>query len=201
MATMIKENEKQLNIGVKIKPNTILFFDMDGTIVDTDYANYLSYKKAIKSVLQTDSVIEYNRKERFNRVSLKKTLPNLTDKEFEKIIKLKEKNYKEQLSQTKLNKLVSKILLHYSNTNKTVLVTNCHEDRAILTLNYYKLTDKFSNLFFKQFGNNNEKTNKFHNAIQCLGISPKLVIVFENEENAIKDALNAGILIENILFL
>jgi len=198
---MIKENEKQLNIGVKIKPNTILFFDMDGTIVDTDYANYLSYKKAIKSVLQTDSVIEYNRKERFNRVSLKKTLPNLTDKEFEKIIKLKEKNYKEQLSQTKLNKLVSKILLHYSNTNKTVLVTNCHEDRAILTLNYYKLTDKFSNLFFKQFGNNNEKTNKFHNAIQCLGISPKLVIVFENEENAIKDALNAGILIENILFL
>ncbi len=198
---MIKVNETQLDIGEKIKPDTILFFDMDGTIVDTDFANYLSYKKAIQSVILTDTVIEYNPKERFNRASLKKTIPNLTETEFEKIIHLKEKNYKEQLSQTKLKKLVAKILLHYSNTNETVLVTNCREDRAILTLNYHELTDKFSNFFFKQFGNNNEKINKFHNAIQCLGISPKLVIVFENEEDAIEDALNAGILIDNILFL
>jgi beta-phosphoglucomutase-like phosphatase (HAD superfamily) len=39
--------------------------------------------------------------------------------------------------------------------------------------------------------------NKFQNAISVLGISPKSVIVFENEEAEIMDALNAGIQVIN----
>ena len=30
-----------------INSETVLFFDMDGTIVDTDFANFLSYRDAI----------------------------------------------------------------------------------------------------------------------------------------------------------
>ena len=33
---------------MKISSEKILFFDLDGTLVDTDYANWLSYKEAAK---------------------------------------------------------------------------------------------------------------------------------------------------------
>jgi hypothetical protein len=46
--------------------------------------------------------------------------------------------------------------------------------------------DKFSCFFFRQFEENNKK------AISSLGISPKLVIAFENEEEEIADAKKAG---------
>ena len=64
--------EKPMNKPkLKIKETDILFFDMDGTLVDTDFANFLSYKKAIQSFIPTENEIQYNPNERFNRASLK----------------------------------------------------------------------------------------------------------------------------------
>lgn len=188
------------DIGIKIEADSILFFDMDGTLVNTDFANYLSYKMAIQSVIQTKISISYNQNERINRSSLK-IFPNLTEAECQEIIQTKEENYKEYLSQTKLNKSVADILIKYHKRNKTVLVTNCREDRALMILNYHGLTNMFSNFFFRQLSTNNEKINKFQKAIQSLGVSPNMVIVFENEKIEIADAINTGIPIDNILIL
>jgi beta-phosphoglucomutase len=201
MATVEKTNEAIKNLDLKIKTDNILFFDMDGTLVDTNFANYLSYKKAIKSVIQSDTNIAYSPSERFNRRLLNIVVPNLTNIDYDKIIQQKEVNYKDELPHSKLNKSVADILIQYSKTNKTVLVTNCREDRALMTLDYHGLTDKFSNLYFRQFSNDNEKINKFKNAILSLNISPNLVVVFENEEIEIQDAITAGIPSGNILFL
>lgn len=33
-----------------ISDDTVLFFDLDGTLIDTDYANYLAYEKAIQTI-------------------------------------------------------------------------------------------------------------------------------------------------------
>lgn len=185
----------------KVNSDTILFFDMDGTLIDTNFANYLSYKKAIETVKLTTIDILYNPNERFNRSLLKKTIPNLSEPDYETIIKMKEELYKEYLPHTKLNKLIADILVKYSKTNKTVLVTNCREDRALITLNYHGIFNQFSNYYFRQLSATNNKINKFKNAIVDLKISPDLVIVFENEENEIKDAINAGIHYDNIIIL
>lgn len=174
---------------------------MDGTLVDTDFANFLSYKKAIKSVIQTKKDILYNSNERFNRASLKRVVPNLKKTEYDKIIQQKEEIYKEHLSQTKLIKSVADILIEYSKTNKTVLVTNCRKDRALMTLNYHNLTDKFSNIFFRQISDNEDRINKYKNAISSLSLSAQKVIVFENEKPEIEDAINAGIRIDNIIVI
>ncbi len=192
-------NEVEPRPNVKIEKNSILFFDMDGTLVDTDFANFLSYKKAIQTVIQLDLGTLFNPKERFNRTSIKKVIPNLTDVEYDNIIQQKEKNYKDYLPQTKINKLIADILIQYSKTNKTVLVTNCRKDRALMTLNYHNLTDKFSTLFFRQSSANENRINKFTNAISVMNLSAKEVLVFENEKQEIEDALAAGILINNIL--
>ena len=60
-------------------------------------------------------------------------------------------------------------------------------------MKHFGLEDIFSNIFYREFGENEEKVNKFQNAISKLGVPPKLVIAFENEEIEIEDAKNAGI--------
>ena len=196
---MDNANEIKQNIDRKIKKHTVLFFDLDGTLVDTNFANFLSYKKAIQTVINSETDIPYNPNERFNRASIKRVISNLTETEYEKIVQQKEENYIENLSQTKLNILVSDILIQYSKTNKTILVTNCREDRALMTLNHHNLTDKFSNLFFRQVSDNEKRINKYKNAISSLNLPTQTIIVFENEKQEIEDAILAGISINNIL--
>ena len=181
----------------KITVDTVLFFDMDGTLIETNLANFLSYKKAIESVMKLDYGLTYNPIERFNRSNLENVVPNLTTGEYERIIREKEGYYKDFLQQTTLKTEVVDILLRYSGTNKTILVTNCRKDRAITTLNYFGLTNKFSHIFYREFDENEKKINKFQNAILKLGVSPDFIVVFENEEKEIADAIEAGIKIIN----
>ena len=69
-----------------INSENVLFFDMDGTLVDTNFANYLSYKKAIQSITQSKPDMSYNPNERFNREVLKSVIPNRSEIEYERII-------------------------------------------------------------------------------------------------------------------
>jgi len=184
--------ERNLWLNNIITSDSILFFDMDGTLIDTDYANFLSYKKAIEQVVQNDFGLSYNPKQRFNRSLLKTTIPNLTETELKMIVGEKEKCYKYYLSETQLNHETVAILTTYFTQNKIVLVTNCRKERALATLQHHELSDKFSNFFFKQF-DKKRKINKFQNAIMKLGISPNVVIAFENEESEIVNAITAGI--------
>lgn len=189
------------DIYIKINADTVLFFDLDGTLVDTDFANFISYQDAIQSIIKTDEEIQYIPNERFNRATLKKLIPNLSEENLRKIIRQKELNYKDNINQTKLNKFVTQILNKYSKTNKTVLVTNCRKDRAILTLEYHKLTDKFSHILYREISENENHINKYKNAINSLSLSAKTVLVFENEKTEIDDAILAGISINNIFIL
>lgn len=185
----------------EITKDYILFFDMDGTLVDTNYANFLAYKIAIQFVTKSSYDIAYNPDRRFNRSYLKEAIPNLTQTDYEKIIQHKEEFYKDFLHETVLNSETIEILLKYSNTNKTVLVSNCRKDRAIMTLKYLRIADKFNHIFCREFGEKDKKINKFQNAISKLDIQPHFVIAFENEESEIIDAQNAGISIINPTYL
>ncbi len=194
----MKEIEK---VTQNITADIILFFDMDGTLIDTDLANFLSYKKAIASVTKSDNNLTYNPDKRFNRSNLKNAVPNLTESEYEKIIQEKEEYYNDFIHETKLKTEIADILIKYSKTNKTILVTNCRKDRAMTTLKHFELEDKFSDVFCREFNDNDKKVNKFQNAISRLGVPPNLVIAFENEETEIADAQKAGISIINPTYL
>lgn len=185
------------NEDIKINADTVLFFDMDGTLIDTNLANFLSYKKAINSVTKMDNDLTFNSNKRFNRSILKNSVANLSEAEYERIVQEKEEYYNDFLHETILNIEVADILTKYSKTNKTVLVTNCRQERALTTLNYFGLADKFSDIFYRQFADNEKKINKFQNAIAKLGVPPNLIIAYENEEAEIADAKKAGIEIIN----
>lgn len=195
LATMGIKN----NIKLNINEWTVFFFDMDGTLIDTDFANFLSFKTAINSVIGVVKDISYNPNERFNRTVLKREFPDLKENEYNDIVRLKELNYSENLNQTKLINDTCEILAQYSKSNTTVLVTNCREERAVLTLKYHNLIDKFSHIFFRTSIDKDSYINKFENALMNIKISPNSVLVFENEPVEIEDAIKAGIPITNII--
>lgn len=172
---------------------------MDGTLVDTDYANYLSFKMAIQSVINPIQFLPFNPNERFNRTILKREFPNLKDNEYKEIIRLKERFYSENIGQTKLLPYANEILDSFFELNTTVLVTNCREDRAIMTLNQHGLTDKFKHKIFRKSIDKDRHINKFENALKMLELEPQMIIAFENEQFEIEEAIKAGIPIENII--
>lgn len=193
---MKQTNEIKKDI-YKITNDTILFFDMDETLIYTNLANFLSFNKAIQSVTNKDNGLTYDPNKRFNRSNLKDAIPNLSEIQYDKIIREKEQYYNDFLDKTELNQTIVDILHRYSKTNMTVLVTNCRKERAMAILNHFGLVDKFSHIFHRQFSESDQRINKYQFAISELGLQPSLVIAFENEEIEIIDAKQAGIQIIN----
>jgi beta-phosphoglucomutase len=184
-----------------ISTETIIFFDMDGTLIDTDYSSYLSYRQAIQEVTHGNFDIRFTPSKRFNREELKNATPNLSDIERNKIISLKTKYYEQYLPETKLNSLLANMLRNFNQTNETALVTNGLEERVIMTLQYHGLLKCFSHMFCCCKPSEKGITNKYQNAIIQLDARPESVIVFEDEIAEVHNAMLAGIPRENIIII
>ena len=183
----------------KIVTKNILIFDLDGTIVNTDKANFLAYKEAVKKIEKKDLSSLYLKNERFTRNKLKEILPTLNDSKYNEIIKIKNAVYGKYLQETSINTLALKIAYNFSKTNKIILATNSHVERAELVLKHHHLDDIFDFKFYKN--DYNEENNKFKYILNYLKIDPNPIIVFENANSEIKKAKLAGIPEKNIINL
>ena len=188
----------EINALLKIDSKSILFFDLDGTLIDTDYSNFLSYKKAIQEIINPSYDILYDINKRFTRQTIKELFPTINQINFEKIIQRKNILYKKYLFKTKSNKLFIEILKTLSKTNITVLVTHSHKDRAVMILKHHMIFDKFTHRFYQQ-NINGSKVNKFQYVLNSLNITSGSIILFENEFLEIENAIISGIPIENII--
>ena len=181
----------------KIRKLNVFIFDLDGTLINTDYANFLSYKVAIKQTIQPRLNLIFNPSKRLTRESIRTIIPNISEENFNKIIKIKENLYFEYLHKTKLNREISDILvLEEFQGNEFVLVTNSRKKRATLLLKYHNIFNKFTHNYYRE---DMMSANKFNQVLSDLNISGNSVVVFENNEIEIKAANSAGIPPENII--
>lgn len=179
--------------------NNILFFDMDGTLVDTDYANYLAYHQAIELVIGRKQLAPCDNQTRFDKSALVKFYPQLNAEEYQAIIQLKGRLYEDFLSETRLNEDLAKALCQVSDKRQTVLVTNANRARAMLTLEHHGIVDYFNHLFFGECCIN--AGSKYENALQSLGVDLDNVIIFENDLNEITKVINLGVNQQNIIHI
>jgi beta-phosphoglucomutase len=109
---MLRQVESENDADIAVPPGFIIFCDMDGTLVDTDYANYLSYRHAIIEVTCGNHDVEFSR-ERLDRKSLNKRLPSLTAAQCEVIASLKAAYFAEFILETRLNTALANLLTKY----------------------------------------------------------------------------------------
>lgn len=179
---------------MKITPDKILFFDLDGTLVDTDYANWISYREVIRNTLSEEDFKKLNFlfEENFNcRITASTIYNYLAEEKANEIISKKQRLYSAHPFYTKKIEENISILKRFSQTNKIILVSNAKKSRGLETLKYNRLDSYFHQMFFKE--DQTLSLNKYENAIKILGINPKNIVAFEDNEEEIQKAKNAGI--------
>lgn len=195
---MHKGNNSMINyLKEIITDKTYLIFDLDGTLIDTDEANFLSYQEAIKNIKNIDLKSIYNSSERFTREKLNLMIPNLTAQEFKKIVELKTNIFQKNLKYTVLNTSIFQIMDKFSKTNKIILATSSHKIKADLLLNHYNLFNLFDKKYYKESYVNQD--NKYQYITNDLNINFNDIIIFEDNYNETCKALDLGILSENII--
>lgn len=166
-------------------------FDLDGTLVDTNYANFLAYRAAIFATTNIDIINlkeEYNPQQRFTRQSLKRLFPTLTAEILSEIIKIKETKYVDYLSKTCLLQPFNEILKNLDK-DKCFLLTTATKKRVFQILDFYRIRSYFNQIFCKE---DIDEENKFAYFIKKLNISPTSAIVYENEEIEMQNAISLG---------
>lgn len=191
---------------MKITSDKILFFDLDGILVDTDYANWISYKEAINEFFGENSFRkEYNPiEDRFDSSNLARIIYRLYNSDGlsfypvctyklaeEQIIQKKQEFYSTKLNLTRKIEENVALLKRFSRTNKIILVSNAKKSRGLETLKYHQLDSYFHKMFFKEDKTLSE--NKYENAIKTLKINPQNIIAFEDNEEETQKAKEAGV--------
>ena len=169
--------------------NYILAFDLDGTLVNTDKANSMAYQKSVYDV--TGITIDIDNC-RITRDSLK-TMINVSDNILQETIVKKEKLFAEYLIYTQ--PLPAFFMLQHLKNTHNILLTYARRERAKSVLEYYGVTSLFENFYCRD---SYSGKSKFDYLINELHYSSDKIILFENDQEAIADALHFGIPHRNI---
>lgn len=190
---MIKEILNNKNID-----KNLFVFDLDGTLVDTDEANFLAYKEAINKIKNINLKTQNTKNERYTRKSLYSTVEKLTTEEYRNIIKIKNNVFYKYLEKSKVNKIALKSIARIPKKNKIILATNSSKNRANMILKYHNLKESFNYIFYKEDYAAQNIENKFEYILKNLKIDPNFVIIFEDDINEAENSIRLGIPEENI---
>lgn len=188
------------SLAQKISKTNILIFDLDGTIVNSDEANFLAYADATNVTLGMDIVKTCTDQERFTRQRLKKIIPGLSNSNFERIVQLKEQIFPSYLHMTREITCVTHIIRTFFQTCTVVLSTNSSEYRANITLVHHGLFNIFNHRFYRTDPSRSTE-NKYIHAITVLNTNPSLCFAFEDDPAEIQAAISAGIPQVNIIHI
>lgn len=174
--------------------NKLAMFDLDGTLFDTTYVNYYSYKQALEKFGHT---LEYDYfcRECSGR-HYKDFLLNIlgpSSEIFEQVHNEKKQLYSSNLSFAKMNHHLFNIIDGLKNNYHIALVTTASQRNCMELLNYFSVADKFDLIIT----NSDVQKTKPHpegylKAMDHFKVSPKDSIIFEDSKTGIQAAMNSG---------
>lgn len=171
----------------------VYVFDLDNTLIATDIANNLAYTEAINSVMKRKFVIDFVK--RFTRSELNKLIPHLSQEQYEHIVALKEQVFGSYICKTTLNENLVDILKQlFEYGAHTILLTNSHSERATQLCSYYKISHYFAQSFYYE-----DCRGDKYSFLKSKGYNIESIILYENDDYSIQEAIGEGIHLENII--
>lgn len=186
---MIVNTYQQLNdiINKRLDKGYSIVFDLDGTLIESDVANNLAYQKAYQ--MKYGSNASLLMQGRITRERLQKELL-LSFEDLKEIVIFKQQVLYSYIHCTKATKIFdyAKSLI---GKYPMYLATNARADRVFLLSNHYRMAEMFEGIICKEDIPSNK--SKFEAAIEKFGLNPNRIIVFENSQKEIENALRIGV--------
>lgn len=164
--------------------------DLDGTLVETDEANFLAYQESIEKVMGVRIV---SKRGRFTKENILEECPQINDEELKEVVKCKNDVFEKYLGETIPNLDVVEMVERMSQKCQVILCSNSNSRRGNDVLAYHNLDRLFDEKYY-----NILPLNKYAKVLSLYNLASKDVLVLENDEAGISDALKVGILKEQI---
>jgi beta-phosphoglucomutase-like phosphatase (HAD superfamily) len=180
---------QQLNdiIDERLGKNFSIVFDMDGTLIESDVANNLAYQKAYQMKYGSSACLMMSG--RITRERLQREL-TISENDMNEIIAFKQQVLYSYIHCTKATKIYdfAKSLL---GKFPLYLATSAHADRVSLLLNYYHMADMFEGIVCGEEVTSGR--SKFDVVMEKYNLDPSRMIVFENSQKEIDEAMRKGV--------
>ena len=173
-----------------------LFFDLDGTLVNTYEADYLAYRDAIQEVtgieVDRDSFAKTHGQEA--KQKLDSLAPGLSDEEVDRVRQAKKAHYPKYLHHTVPNNTLIDFLRDMAQHHVTAIVTTAKSHNAEAVLEAHGLSNLFK---IKVYGDEVEHPKphpeSYLIALERSGLEPEEVIVVEDSQSGLDAAHAAGL--------
>lgn len=175
-----------------------LFFDLDGTISDTDaihLANWLEMLRPHGIDVDMDLYKEKLSAGRSSRELVDELLPELSQEEKEELVEQEETGYRNRMTRTgPITGLEDLIEEAHSRGISVAMVSNAPKEDAQSSLEGLGLKDAFDPMIFAEdVGVEKPDPAPYEEALDKLGISPEEALAFEDSPSGIEGAVHAGI--------
>lgn len=173
-----------------------LFFDLDGTLVNTYEADFLAYRDAIEEVMgvsvEREAFMATNGMEMRQKLAV--LVPGFTTEQANQIAAGKKKHYKNHLHATVPNDSLLAFLADMAEHHVTALVTTAKQQNAEAVLEKYGISNLFDiKIFGDGVANPKPHPESYLKALEISGLPADEVLAFEDSESGIESAHAAGI--------
>lgn len=178
----------------KIKTAEVLVVDLDGTLVNSDQANFLAYQAALLEVTGENLPMPVRPEERFNRNKLQQVMCDQPVQIINAVVQRKEAIYSQFLHTTQLHNRLHQLLLACED-KVLVLATHARQVRAQQLLQQHNLQYLFAECYYY----NAAQPNKYQQIFTRF--KGKKILIFENEQEQVAHALAVGADLDSIIMV